>query len=324
LTTYIEFVEAGRSTIMSSSTATRTKKHSSKTNGKKESKDRQTICQPPFPFFPDKREAPSFAKGLESVATLLRGRKNIMVLTGAGISVSSGIPDFRSKKVGLYETLDAEALGLSCPEDLFDLAFFQHDPVPFYKFARQLYFPNAADTSSPAKSSKQHRVRPSDSHKLLALLDQKKKLLRCYTQNIDGLEANAGVSQKKIVYAHGSLQSATCCHCKRKVPRSEMEADIWAGRVATCSAEVKSNGTDKVPLRAASTRLLKRPREDSSPSKCSMRTRGAAQKARVCGGILKPGVTFFGEALGDNVRRSLEADYDKADALIVIGTSLSV
>jgi NAD-dependent SIR2 family protein deacetylase len=312
---------------MSTSTVSRTKKHNRQNNDKKESKHRQAVCQPPFPFFPDKQEEPSFAKGLEAVANLLRGRKNIMVLTGAGISVSSGIPDFRSKKVGLYETLDAEGLGLSCPEDLFDLAFFQEDPRPFYKFARQLYFPNAADTSSDAKSSKEHRVHPSDSHKLLALLDQKKKLLRIYTQNIDGLEANAGVSHKKIVYAHGSLQWATCCHCKRKVPRSEMEADIWAGRVAKCSAVDKSNGTDKVPQRAASTRLSrKRPREDSSssPSKCSVRTRGAAQKARVCGGILKPGVTFFGEALGDNVRRSLEADYDKADALIVIGTSLSV
>ncbi len=43
-----------------------------------------------------------------------------------------------------------------------------------------------------------------------------------------------------------------------------------------------------------------------------------------CGGVLKPGVTFFAEASGDNVRRCLEADYSKADALIVIGTSLSV
>ena len=53
-----------------------------------------------------------FAMGLESVANLLRGRKNIVVLTGAGISVSAGIPDFRSKDVGLYQTLDTGVSGI--------------------------------------------------------------------------------------------------------------------------------------------------------------------------------------------------------------------
>ena len=51
---------------------------------------------------------PSQQHDLSSVAQLLQGRKNIVVLTGAGISVSSGIPDFRSKQTGLYETLDTE------------------------------------------------------------------------------------------------------------------------------------------------------------------------------------------------------------------------
>jgi NAD-dependent SIR2 family protein deacetylase len=161
-------------------------------------------------------------------------------------------------------------------------------------------------------------------------------LLRCYTQNIDGLEFEAGVSEKRIVYAHGSLQYATCCNCKRKSARSELEGDIWAGQVARCPALLPKSSKTKpcMTARSSSTgsannsgRVTRKRPLDGPPScinETTMRTRGVAQKERTCGGVLKPGVTFFGEALGDNVRRCLEADYSKVDALIVIGTSLSV
>ncbi|KAI2511453.1 Sir2 family [Fragilaria crotonensis] len=243
----------------------------------------------PFSFC---SSSPTFAEALASVALLLKSRKKVLVLAGAGISVSCGIPDFRSPH-GLYATLDTEELGISCPEDLFDLEHFQSDPRPFFKFAKALYFPLGTDK----------RVEPSDSHRFLALLEQQKKLLRVYTQNIDGLEEVAGVSAKRMVYAHGSLQWATCCRCKRKVPASEIEDSIRKGEVPLC----------QVPLtKAEPSRRLKRKRDVADESSHS------------CDGVLKPGVTFFGEILHDNVRKSLEADRDKADALIVIGTSLSV
>jgi hypothetical protein len=62
-------------------------------------------AEPPFSFYVDETK-PTFAEGWASVVKLLQGRKNIAVLTGAGISVSCGIPDFRSKESGLYSTLD--------------------------------------------------------------------------------------------------------------------------------------------------------------------------------------------------------------------------
>lgn len=261
----------------------------------------------PFPLC-DGRGPSSFDKTFEGVARLLHGRKNIVVLVGAGISVSCGIPDFRSKDSGLYSTLDTDELGLSCPEDLFDLSFFQDEPGPFYAFAKNLYYPKGVDV----------KVEPSDSHKLLALLEQRKMLLRIYSQNIDGLENEAGVSNKKIVYAHGSLRWASCTRCQRKVSSEEIMPAIRQGSVARCQAERKnrrnSNTSSSTSSTAASPReplqrLSKRPRTTSD---------------EVCGGVFKPGVTFFGETLNDNVRRSLEADRDKVDALIVIGTSLSV
>jgi hypothetical protein len=63
--------------------------------------------EPPFQLYEEPSE-PSFSEGLASVINLLKGRKKIAVLTGAGISVSCGIPDFRTKGSGLYSTLDTE------------------------------------------------------------------------------------------------------------------------------------------------------------------------------------------------------------------------
>lgn len=218
-----------------------------------------------------------------------------------------------------------QELGLSCPEDLFDSHFFREDPRPFYKFAKSLYFPNSNNTcGDSAKDRKRNRATPSDSHKLLALLDQQKRLLRCYTQNIDGLEQEAGVSAKKIVYAHGSLECATCLSCKRKVGRSEMEEDVFEGRVARCQAILPdSSSPEKICKRPMARPSRKRSNPDT-PNDDRIRTRGVTRKARTCNGVLKPGITFFGETLGENVRRALEIDHDKVDALIVIGTSLSV
>ena len=214
-------------------------------------------------------------------------------------------------------------LGLSCPEELFDWEIFQEDPRPFFKFARNLYFPLGSGENA-------QRVRPSDSHKLLALLEQKKMLLRVYSQNIDGLEQVAGVSPKRMVYAHGSLQYATCCKCRTKVTAQEIEPAILKRCVPLCqkpilertsssgSSAASSNG--KKVVSPQTMRSRKRPRQESS------RLNPVQEKGtpRICNGVLKPGVTFFGEALQDNVNKSLESDRNKVDALIVIGTSLSV
>jgi NAD+-dependent protein deacetylase SIR2 len=212
-----------------------------------ESSDTDYVAQPPFLLTGYDAETsvsslpspspppPTFEETFEGVARLLRGRKNIIVLVGAGISTSCGIPDFRSRDSGLYHSLDLPSLGLSEPEDLFCIEFFKHNPAPFYRFARNLYHPpgtattaaatteaamatpmgergsNAAGAATVAGStgSTGRTIQPSDSHKLLALLEKKGMLLRVYTQNIDGLEYVAGVSEKKTVYVHGSLRYVT-------------------------------------------------------------------------------------------------------------------
>jgi NAD-dependent SIR2 family protein deacetylase len=271
----------------------------------KKPKDGCMMATPPFSLCSDDKDNnnDTFSNTFEEVTRLLQGRKNIIVLVGAGMSVSCGIPDFRSKDSGLYSTLNIDDLGLSCPEDLFDWDFFQEDPTPFFKFARNLYFP----------LGEHKKVEPSDSHKLLAMLDKKKMLLRVYSQNIDGLEVVAGVSNRKMIYAHGSLQWATCCECQRKVVKEEILPAIVQGSVPRCQTERKQSNSS-VPQQQQQS-----PREPSQRVKKRQRV-----DDHVCGGVFKPGVTFFGETLNDNVRRSLEADRERVDALIVIGTSLSV
>ena len=66
----------------------------------------------------------------EDLVVTLKHAKRIVVISGAGISVSCGIPDFRSKDIGLYNTLDCNSIGIPSAELLFDLEFFQNRPSP--------------------------------------------------------------------------------------------------------------------------------------------------------------------------------------------------
>ena len=126
---------------------------------------------------------------LSHVVSAIKKSKKIIVITGAGISVSSGIPDFRSKDIGLYNTLDCELYNIPSAELLFDYEFFRIDAEPFYKFAGKLV--------------PDDNLKPSPCHNFIASLEAQGKLLRNYTQNVDGLERKAGIS--RVVECHGSM-----------------------------------------------------------------------------------------------------------------------
>jgi len=130
------------------------------------------------------------------------GYKKIVVLTGAGISTSCGIPDFRSKG-GVYTQIGKEFPSVSRPEDIFSLAFFKEDHRPFA---------NRAELMNPFLQS-QPKFTPSVTHSFLRLLETKNVLLRNYTQNIDSLERTAGVTSDRIVECHGSFSHAECVQC---------------------------------------------------------------------------------------------------------------
>lgn len=104
---------------------------------------------------------------------------------------------------------------------MFDIEVFRNDPRIFYSFARQVLPSTTAF---------------SPTHAFLRLLQDKNKLLRVYTQNIDNLEQLAGVREDKLVQCHGSFATASCMRCKLQVSGDEIREDVLNGVVPKCPA----------------------------------------------------------------------------------------
>ncbi|BCR92380.1 SIR2 family NAD-dependent protein deacylase [Aspergillus chevalieri] len=169
----------------------------------------------------DEKTPPSVleARTVEALAKYVHEKRvrKIVVMVGAGISTSAGIPDFRSPDTGIYANL--AFLDLPDPEAVFDISFFRQNPKPFYALAREL---------APG------RYRPTIAHSFIKLLYDKGLLLKHFTQNIDCLERQAGVPGEMIVEAHGSFANQHCIECKAAYPEQEMKEHVEKGEVPTC------------------------------------------------------------------------------------------
>jgi NAD-dependent deacetylase sirtuin 2 len=129
--------------------------------------------------------------------------RNVIVLTGAGISTNSGIPDFRSPEKGLYTSPQFRArFGPSGVSGLFAPDAVAKRPEEFFSVCKEVFGP-AVDG----------RYKPTPAHFFLKLLHDKGILRRNYTQNIDMLERLVGLPREKVIEAHGSFAKATCIKC---------------------------------------------------------------------------------------------------------------
>lgn len=245
---------------------------------------------------------------VDDAVDLLKKSKNIIVITGAGISTSLGIPDFRSKDIGLYATL--EELGLDDPQQVFDIDLFRDDPTIFYSVAKRILPEN---------------TKFSPTHAFIRLLQDKEKLLTNYSQNIDNLEAAAGVKGEKLIQCHGSFATATCQKCCAKVAGAEIFDDIKSSRLPQCKECLKTLQVSKPTFKRkrSSTGSLKKKtkrwdgKDDSSEDESVYEIPQA--------GIMKPDITFFGEPLSDAFHdRLTKHDRNLVDLVVVIGTSLKV
>jgi NAD-dependent deacetylase len=118
----------------------------------------------------------------DRLAGLIRSARSVVALTGAGVSVPSGIPDFRSPGTGLWENVD--------PMEVAHISVWRRDPERFWSFYGQRF---------AALEDKQ----PNGAHRALAELE-----IPVITQNIDGLHAAAG--SRDVIEIHGSIASASC------------------------------------------------------------------------------------------------------------------
>lgn len=145
------------------------------------------------------------ATDVETFINLLDESRKILIVIGAGVSTAAGVPDFRTKSTGLYSALSKHFRDTMPPEVLFDGETFEQDPAPFYEFASKTFLPLLEN------------AKPTITHEFVSLLAKEGKLLRCYTQNVDGLERMARLDEKYLVECHGTMRSARCMSCGKRV-----------------------------------------------------------------------------------------------------------
>lgn len=148
---------------------------------------------------------------IEKAAKLIGNSKYTVVLTGAGISTASGIPDFRSPGYGLWEEND--------PYEVASLSAFRNHPEKFYNWIRPLYLQAKA-------------AQPNEAHLSLTGLERQGIVKSIITQNIDGLHQKSGA--ESVVELHGSARTATCLNCQKKYTSEDL-FDIMKDGLPTCN-----------------------------------------------------------------------------------------
>ncbi|PTL56536.1 SIR2 family NAD-dependent protein deacylase [Paraconexibacter algicola] len=130
-----------------------------------------------------------------ALADLVRGAGSVVALTGAGISVPSGIPDFRSPGTGLWENVD--------PMEVAHIDAWRADPARFWHFYGDRF------TTLREKQ-------PNGAHRALVALERAGHLDAVVTQNIDMLHRRAGTAE--LVEVHGTIEHSSCLSCLRRYP----------------------------------------------------------------------------------------------------------
>jgi NAD-dependent deacetylase len=146
----------------------------------------------------------------ERLAELIRESRSTVALTGAGISVPSGIPDFRTPGMGLWTKVD--------PMKVAHIDAFHRDPKRFWEYYRPRF---------AALGDRQ----PNQAHRALAELERRGLLDAVVTQNVDRLHGAAG--SERVVEVHGSIATSSCTSCGHAYPLAEVDGLFEAG-VALC------------------------------------------------------------------------------------------
>ncbi len=218
---------------------------------------------------------------VQDLALLLKNHRTL-VLSGAGLSTESGIPDYRS------------------PERLAK----PRTPMRYQEFANSASARQRYWARSFRGWQNVGRAEPNAGHKSLARLEHAGVVGGVLTQNVDGLHQRAG--SRMVLELHGNLRVVRCLGCGSLEPRRNLQT-----RMSDLNPQVSSFWNDVAPDGDAEV-----PQELISGF-CVPACQG-------CGGVLKPDVVFFGENVP---RQRLERAWgmlEKAEALLVVGSSLTV
>ncbi|KAJ3403814.1 hypothetical protein CcCBS67573_g03102 [Chytriomyces confervae] len=284
------------------------------------------------------RDDPLAHSHLAAFAAALARAKRVAIVAGAGISVAAGIPDFRSAD-GLYNLVkarypDAVVKG----RDLFDASLFR-DPVStslFYSFIAELKV-----LSDGAGITRTHRFIES--------LSVRGKLLRCYTQNIDGLEARLELESMRPPTAQQSAPIVPPVSDAMQQSQLEMKLETKPKQPTRQSSSSNPPPPVLIHLHGALDTLICTICKTTTPfsleyqSTCSRgippacpactaqaTLRQIAGKRTLTQGVLRPNIILYGEhhASGETIGRAANIDAKKlafsGSVLIVMGTSLKV
>lgn len=216
--------------------------------------------------------------------------KKIVVLSGSGISTASGIPDFRSVG-GLYNTLKPELITATEKER----SLLKKDPVyvVHYDMFKNNPFPYLEVRRPFILGIHEKKWKPTIAHFFFKILEDNQLLQRLYTQNIDGLDQQTGLTDDLIVNVHGTMSKASCEFCKK-----DYQYDKFVDHVGS------------------NIRNIYDPNDLTHSSKLFCDSCGFAG--------IKPTTVMYGMKLPDAVFANVDQDFNSADLLIIVGTSLTV
>jgi NAD-dependent deacetylase len=164
----------------------------------------------------------SLQEQIQDAAELMQQARKVVVLSGAGISTESGIPDFRSS----------------------GSIWRRQPPVSYSAFiskaeARQYYWQSRRNLSAQVAAA-----RPNAAHKALVELERRQVLLGIITQNFDGLHQDAGIAPERVIEIHGTSREAACTLCGARSSMPDLQQRIDAGeldpRCPSCGGYLKS------------------------------------------------------------------------------------
>lgn len=220
--------------------------------------------------------------------------KKIVVMTGAGISCASGIPDFRSPG-GLYATLRPELLTASDaqkdylahdPTGVVDIRMFKYNQFPYLEVRRPFIL-----------GTQNGQWKPTIAHVFSKVAEERGLLQRTYDQNIDGLHMAAGLDAPKLVHVHGTLSKVNCEFCKATMQYSDFCIEV--------AAKIKN---------------IYDPADSTAPAESSNIICESCGRAG-----MKPSTVLYGTDLPRDALSSMSRDFPTdVDLLVIAGTSLTV